>query len=61
MGNILEAIDDDINEYIRLCSKYGEKPKTDKQGVNPYCDHANELANRQREEWKKEYKKNNPE
>jgi len=54
MGNIFEAIDDDINEYIRLCDKYGEKPKTDEHGINPYCDHAHELQKRQQEEWKKE-------
>jgi hypothetical protein len=60
MGNIFEAIDGDINEYIRLCDKYKEKPKTDEHGINPYCDHAHELQKRQQEEWKKEYKKNNP-
>lgn len=60
MGNIFEAIDDDINEYMRLCSKYGEKPKTDKQGVNPYCEHAHELQKRQRAEWDSESKKSDP-
>lgn len=53
MSNIIGAINDDIDEYYDLCKKYGEKPIADKSGINPYCEHARKLKERQRKEWEK--------
>lgn len=51
MSNILSAIYDDIEEYVFLCRKYGEKPVCDLPGPNPYCQHARELKERNRKEY----------
>lgn len=48
MGSSLSAIYDDVQEYARLCAKYGEEPVRDEVGINPYSDHAKELKNRAR-------------
>lgn len=55
MGNLLSAINDDINEYEQLCRKYGEEVQTeyDVYGIRtPACygTHASELKQRFREE-----------
>lgn len=55
MGDILGAIQDDINEYEALCRKYGEKvlTNTNRWGVtSPDCygKHADALQARKRKE-----------
>lgn len=52
MSDLRTAIEEDTQEYIRLCRKYGETPQKDKQGVNPYCKHAYDLEDRYRAEFK---------
>ena len=56
MGSIISAIHDDMEDYERLCEKYGEKPrvKPDAYGnrlLDCYGAHATELKRRQRLEW----------
>lgn len=40
----------DIEWYIFLCKKYEEKPVEDEYGINPYCEHSEELQSRLIEE-----------
>ena len=56
MSNIISAIYDDIDEYDDLCKKYNEQPVVDKTGINPYCEHAYKLKERQRKEWESQWK-----
>jgi hypothetical protein len=51
MSNILKAISEDIEEYIYLCKKYGEKVQYVDYGEDCYGEHASKLKQRQREEW----------
>jgi hypothetical protein len=46
MGSIISAIYDDIEKYESLCKFYFEKPVKDRYGVDPYCEHAQELRQR---------------
>lgn len=43
MGDSRPEINEDMYDYINLCELYGETPKTDSLGINPYSDHAREL------------------
>ena len=56
MGDILKAIYDDTKDYLVLCSMYGEKPIADKNGVDPYSQHAQKLKDREYEEQKNQNK-----
>lgn len=49
--NILERIQDDVDDYLRLCKRYGERPETSRDGsgglsANPYGAHAKALEAR---------------
>lgn len=51
MSDLMSAIRDDINEYIRLCQLYGEKVqyKKDAYGIDTedcYGEHADSLKKR---------------
>jgi hypothetical protein len=56
MGDILKAIYDDTQDYLALCSRYGEKPVVDQNGVDPYSQHARKLKDREYAEWKSQNK-----
>ena len=54
MSDIMSAIHDDIDEYLRLCQKYKEDPEIvyhdDERllaEVNPYGKHAEKLKKRE--------------
>ncbi len=56
MGSIISAIHDDMEDYERLCERYGEKPhvKPDVRGIpllDCYGAHASKLKERERLEW----------
>lgn len=52
MGNIISAIHDDIDEYIWLCKKYGEKVQYKPgQGEDCYGEHARALKKRRADEF----------
>lgn len=52
MSDLMSAIYDDVQEYLNLCEYYGVKPEVDDCGTDPYCNHADELKKRYREEFK---------
>lgn len=43
MSNILSAIRDDIDTYVALCEKLGEKVQYDHHGVDVYGEHAQKV------------------
>jgi adenylate cyclase class IV len=51
MTDIISAINDDMDEYVSLCEKYGHKVRRDENG-NPDCYgvHAGKLERREKEE-----------
>lgn len=57
MSDICSAIHDDIQDYIRLCSKYGETVKyTDScRTEDCYGNHADKLRKRERSEVERSY------
>lgn len=52
MGNLIEAIEDDIRQYESLCKYYNEKPVIAEYGVDPYCKHAWDLQKKYTKEIK---------
>lgn len=46
--DILKAIYEDIDEYLKLCKKYNEKPQLDPHTnkIAPYGQHARKLKKR---------------
>lgn len=48
MSDSLKSMYDDVGRYVRLCERYGEKPRGDEFGIDPYCDHARNLEYRSR-------------
>jgi hypothetical protein len=45
-----DSIYDDTQEYLALCDFYGEKPRCDRIGPDPYSKHAHELRKRYRKD-----------
>lgn len=51
MSDLMKAIADDIEEYLKLCSYFNEEPQRDPFGeYDCYCGHAKGLKNRFKEE-----------
>lgn len=50
MSSGQKAVYEDQENYLRLCTKYGETPQGDHFGCNPYSKHAEELEQREKDD-----------
>ena len=53
MGDLMKAISEDIDAYVALCEKYGERVREKDSSPDCYGKHAKKLRDRNEKELKR--------